>query len=191
MTRAWPPMAAEALKLAGVSASALERVVVATGPGNFTGVRVGVAFARGLALALDIPAVGVSGLDALALTLAPTLGYPALTVAVHDAKRSEVVWRAFRDGMGQDAPRRELVATAAASIDAWRAGAPVQLVGTGAAALVGDGRIAPGVERFTLMALADLGAAADPATARAAPFYHRPPDAKLPGGIDPFATETV
>jgi len=182
-------MAAEALKQAGVLAAALDRVVVATGPGSFTGVRVGVAFARGLALALDIPAVGVTGLDALAHTLGPRAH--AHVVAVHDAKRGEVVWRAYRDGVGEGAPHRDPVATAAVAIDAWRAGNLVQLAGTGAGLLVGDGRMASEVERFAMWALADLGGAADPATARAAPFYHRPPDAKLPGGVDPFAADTL
>jgi tRNA threonylcarbamoyladenosine biosynthesis protein TsaB len=54
------------LRQGGVEAAALEGVVVGTGPGSFTSLRMGLSAARALALALDIPAAGVSTLDALA-----------------------------------------------------------------------------------------------------------------------------
>ena len=54
----------EVLAQAGVTMDALDRIAVVTGPGSFTGVRVGVAFARGLALALEIPCLGVTSLEA-------------------------------------------------------------------------------------------------------------------------------
>ena len=54
----------ELLQTAGWTWRDLDRIAVVTGPGSFTGVRVGVAFARGLALALDIPCVGVTSLEA-------------------------------------------------------------------------------------------------------------------------------
>jgi tRNA threonylcarbamoyladenosine biosynthesis protein TsaB len=61
------PMAREAAKQARVAFSELDRLAVTTGPGSFTGVRVGLSFARALALALGKPCVGVSTLEALAL----------------------------------------------------------------------------------------------------------------------------
>jgi tRNA threonylcarbamoyladenosine biosynthesis protein TsaB len=73
----------ELLAGAGLEPRDLEGLVVGTGPGSFTGVRIGLAAARGLGLALDLPAAGVSTLDALAA------GAPG-ALPVIDARRREV-----------------------------------------------------------------------------------------------------
>jgi tRNA threonylcarbamoyladenosine biosynthesis protein TsaB len=75
--------AEELLRAGGVERSELTGIVVGTGPGRFTGMRLGLAAARGLALALDLPVAGVSTLDALAA------GAPG-AVPVVDAGRREV-----------------------------------------------------------------------------------------------------
>ena len=59
------PVVEHAMREADASFADLSRVAVVVGPGSFTGVRVGVAFARGLSLALEIPSVGVTSLEAL------------------------------------------------------------------------------------------------------------------------------
>jgi tRNA threonylcarbamoyladenosine biosynthesis protein TsaB len=73
----------ELLRAGGVERSELTGIVVGTGPGSFTGMRLGLAAARGLALALDLPVAGVSTLDALAA------GAPG-ALPVVDAGRREV-----------------------------------------------------------------------------------------------------
>lgn len=71
------------LRAAGVAPSDLTGLVVGTGPGSFTGTRIGLAVARGIALSLDLPVAGVSTLDALAR--AAPHAYPVI-----DARRGEV-----------------------------------------------------------------------------------------------------
>src|SRR5213078_3350386 len=73
----------ELLAAAGREPRNVDRLVVGTGPGSFTGTRIGIAAARGLALALDLPTAGVSTLAALAA------GAPG-AVPVVDARRKEV-----------------------------------------------------------------------------------------------------
>ena len=88
------PMIDEVLSEAGLALTDMERIGVTIGPGSFTGIRVGVAAARGFALSLGIPAVGVSTLQVVAeqvLEIDP----PAPVVAAIDAGRQEIFAQAF------------------------------------------------------------------------------------------------
>ncbi len=71
------------LSAAAAVPSEIDAIVVGTGPGSFTGTRIGLAVARGLALALDVPVAGVSTLDALAS--ASDQAFPVI-----DARRGEI-----------------------------------------------------------------------------------------------------
>jgi tRNA threonylcarbamoyl adenosine modification protein YeaZ len=73
------------------------QVIVGMGPGPFTGLRVGIAFAQTFALARDIPVVGVCSLDAIKIDLSQ------YTVAV-DARRKEIYWASYKDGIRIDGP---------------------------------------------------------------------------------------
>jgi tRNA threonylcarbamoyladenosine biosynthesis protein TsaB len=82
------PLIAEVLEEAGWQRSTLQRLAVGTGPGSFTGLRVGISLVQGIALGLGVPAVGVGSLRALAFSVpSEVLG---TRVAVIDARRSEV-----------------------------------------------------------------------------------------------------
>lgn len=83
------PMVEAAMTESGLSFAALDRLAVTTGPGTFTGQRVGLAFMRGLRLALECPLIGVTTLAAMASAALEETGASA-AAALHDAKRGEV-----------------------------------------------------------------------------------------------------
>lgn len=161
---------------AGVAFADLDRIGVTVGPGSFTGLRVGLAFAQGLAAAFDRPAVGISALDALAASA----GTAHEIAALIDARRGQVYARFWRGGQ-PDGPAGAMALDAAAARVATM-GPDGVIVGSGAAlfaeAAAGPrlmGLVGPAPE-----ALARLTAAADPHHARAQPLYLRAPDAKPP-----------
>ena len=80
-------------KQAGVEVASIEAVIVATGPGSYNGLRAGISTAKGLALALNIPLLGVSTLEAEAYAFAFT-GLPVRVI--HQAGREEIATALYR-----------------------------------------------------------------------------------------------
>jgi tRNA threonylcarbamoyladenosine biosynthesis protein TsaB len=166
----------EALAAAGGGWDEVERLAVGVGPGGFTGLRLGIATARALAQARDLPVAGVSSLEALAAGAADDARAPV--VAVIDARRGEV----FAASPGAFGPVALEPAALAARIEpGWLA------VGDGAVRFrdelerAGAAVPADGSERHRVSALwvCRLGAARAPADRDALlPDYHREPDAK-------------
>ena len=97
------PMLTEVLSDAGLTWSDLDGIGVGTGPGNFTGIRISVSAARGLALGLSIPAIGVNGFEALAH------GLPLPITALIDAPRGSAYLQHFTVD-GPQAPEMIVVA---------------------------------------------------------------------------------
>ena len=86
-------MAEDLLKTCDLTPEAVEAVAVAAGPGSFTGVRIGVAAAKGFAWGKELPCYGISTLEAMALSLGAYEGY---VIPVMDARRSQVYNAVFK-----------------------------------------------------------------------------------------------
>lgn len=85
----------------GISVDELNLLSVVTGPGSFTGLRIGVATAKGLSYALKIPAVGVTTLEGYGWQFKY---FPGLVIALVDARREHVFWQAFQGGAAVNEP---------------------------------------------------------------------------------------
>ena len=178
------PLCHEILGAAGVALAGLSGIACGRGPGSFTGLRVGLALAKGLALPFDLPLYLVSSLDALALDLAEQAGRAGagLLVPVIDAGKGEVY--AQLDG--------ELRLTPAALIDRLRQAGEVRaLAGTGVdrhaplfQAAFGEralvGLPGPSAEAVAALALRQQAAGTSDDLSAAVPSYGRPPDITRP-----------
>ena len=175
------PMVDEAMKQAGVAFQALGRLAVTTGPGTFTGQRVGLAFMRGLRLALRIPLTGVTTLEAMAMAAMAESG-AATAASIHDARREEA-YLLLRDGEKVVLPPAVMpFDEAVARIAAFRS---CVLAGTGAAAahekLNGDYPLSA-IRQPDALWVARLALKQPLSNDAPGPLYLRAPDAKLPGG---------
>ncbi len=172
------PLAKEIAAEAGIAFADLDRIAVTVGPGSFTGLRVGLSFAKGLAQALAIPCVGINSLEALAASS----GASGFVAAALDAKMGQVYLQVFDGGTALMAPDALDIGSATARLAELYSGGPATLLGTGAAFLDG---VLPDAARFDL-AVADPAAIARLAAARPAPthsprpLYLRAPYATMP-----------
>ncbi len=89
------PMIKECLDQAGLRVSHLNGVAVATGPGSFTGLRVGLAAAQGLALACNIPALGIDSFTACRLSNPAPASETAHSLIILESFRAELYWQLF------------------------------------------------------------------------------------------------
>jgi len=177
------PMLAEVMAEAGRPFAALDGLAVTLGPGTFTGVRVGLSAMRGLALALDLPVLGLATLHTMAASADPTAlaGRPIL-VAV-DARRDSYYCQAFDAAGVPQGPPQALSLTAAQALHPT---GPVAVIGTGGPALAAaNGRFSPLDQPahplpHGLVAVTAQTAWADWPRDLPLPVYLRPPDATLP-----------
>ncbi|MBY5408097.1 tRNA (adenosine(37)-N6)-threonylcarbamoyltransferase complex dimerization subunit type 1 TsaB [Rhizobium leguminosarum] len=166
-----------ALNQAGLALSDVDRLAVTIGPGSFTGIRVGVAAARGFALSLNVPAVGVTTLEVMASAQRDKTPHRAVLAAM-DAKRDEIYLQSFAaDGSSLDAPRAVSVAEA----QAFAAGFDGEITGSATPLLKADAG-GDRTNRFPISVVARLGAAASLDAGKPKPLYLRGPDAKPQAG---------
>jgi tRNA threonylcarbamoyladenosine biosynthesis protein TsaB len=175
------PLVARVMDLADVEFAELDRIAVTTGPGSFTGLRVGISAGRGIALAAGKPAIGLSTLAGFA---APLIAADDRTqvVAAIDARHDHVYLQVFGTG------GRTLVAPRIATLrDAIRSAmtGSARIVGTAANAVAAawpkDAEQPHAVEQRAapdIGWIARLGAAADDAHGPPKPLYLRAPDAR-------------
>ncbi len=165
----------EALSESGKALADIDRIAVTVGPGSFTGIRVGVAAARGFALALAVPAVGISSLAVLAKAAQQAHQGQAI-FAVMDAKRDEIYGQMF-DASGAASSEAQ-----AYDVDDARhlASGFDGLVCGSARELLLSGHVDADAPRYLadIGVVARLGATADPALGKPTPLYLRGPDAK-------------
>ena len=175
------PLIGRVIREAGIAFAALDRIAVTTGPGSFTGLRVGLSAARGIGLAADRPVVGLSTLTAYA---APVVGQnaPQPVISAIDARHDHVYFQVVSGDGGS--LMRPCVAPIEEALGAARFGA-AHVVGN-AAKILADRWPADALPPFKvdpqtapdITWLAWLGAAVSPDTSPARPYYLRAPDAK-------------
>lgn len=168
---------------AGIALREVAAVVVGTGPGPFTGLRVGMVTAAALGDALGVPVHGVCSLDAIAADVTAQGGTGRLLVAT-DARRREVYWAAYdasgtrTDGPHVEAPavlaERGLAVAAAAGGSAEGLGFPVR------------GPASPSPAGLVAVAAPALRAGVEPGPLE--PLYLRRPDAAVPGARKKVST---
>lgn len=172
------PLVAQMLAQAGTAPQLLDRIAVTTGPGAFTGLRIGLSFARAFGLAVDRPVLGHSTLEALAAGAAAQRVVPVVAVAGSVFAAAWQGRRCLAPPQRLEDPQRFVAALPDGD---WT------LTGPGAPALGSLRRDWSHVAQQLVdpLVLAGLAAFADPARHPPDPLYLRGADAKLPGGKVP------
>ncbi|HZQ39398.1 MAG TPA: tRNA (adenosine(37)-N6)-threonylcarbamoyltransferase complex dimerization subunit type 1 TsaB [Rhizomicrobium sp.] len=169
------PMVDKAMRQASIGFAALDRLAVTTGPGTFTGQRVGLAFMRGLRVALKKPLIGITTLEAMAFATGA-----ARAAAIHDAKREEAYLLLWDNSEAILAPAVMSFKEALARIQAF---GPCALCGTGAAVAhtaLGDEFGLTDIRQPDALWVGKLAMTRPALESAPAPLYLRAPDAKLP-----------
>ena len=184
------PMVGQAMAEAGLAFTDLDRLAVTTGPGTFTGQRVGLAFMRGLRIALGKPLIGLTTLEVMAAAAEAETG-TLLVAVLHEAKRGEVYAALYR-GRETILPVQvavyEAIMLEIQSLAGESSGEMLAIAGTAgpdAAAWLEARGVAfalTAIRQPDALWVARLAATAPEPAEPARPLYLRAPDAKLAAG---------
>lgn len=181
------PAIEEVLREGATPYSELDRIAVTVGPGTFTGLRIGLAAARAIALASGCPVVGLSTLEVLAHGAAELIEQGEIVVGAVNARRGQIYCQAFEKTGAGFGPIDDARAAFPESVLPDFVGKPGIIVGDGAHRLsqAGDcGALRPmdddSTSRIDVGVLGRLAQGIAPGDAVPAPLYLREPDAKLP-----------
>jgi tRNA threonylcarbamoyladenosine biosynthesis protein TsaB len=176
-----------ALAAAGKQYSNLDAIAVSIGPGSFTGIRVAVSAARGFALALGIPAIGVNTLEALAMEARADVGTGTVMAVLGGATGNApaTVQTAVYDEFGHEVYAPSIMGAGEAAGLALRSGAALAGTAAGMVAALSQDRLAVVSESATadIAIYARLAAAKGYAGKKPSPLYLREPDAKPQAGF--------
>lgn len=180
------PMIQDAMAEAGLAFAELDRIAVSVGPGTFTGMRIGVAAARALSLALGIPIAGFTSLEVMAMNPAfrgQDCCSEGVAIAI-DARRGQVYFQPFTPDWPPQCAEPRIVSIAEAAAAGIRV-----FAGSGGALVAEAARQAGREARAVLPTLAPnmahalpLAATRSPVAGPPRPLYLRPPDAKPQDG---------
>jgi len=192
------PMIDQVVGAAGLEPTALDIVAAAVGPGGFTGIRVGLGAARGIASALRARAIGVTSFAAVAATLAGDPHRPEVLLVALDSRREDFYVQLYdrRTAMPLAAPQAVPPDALADHVAATVGAAPLLIAGDMAEAAVKALRRGVGIEvaagsapdAMGVLAAAWRQATSNPAGNPLRPLYLRPPDVSLPKRRSPLAT---
>ncbi|PWC89114.1 peptidase [Azospirillum sp. TSH100] len=180
------PLAQEVLAEAGAGFADLDRIAVTVGPGAFTGLRIALAAARGIAVAQDLPVIGITSFDAIAHGVPEAERDGRFLLVAVDSRRTEPFLQLYdADLVSVGEPAMPDPAAIPGWLDGLYPSGPLLVAGDAAAALVpllsgrADLAVASGDGLPDAAVVAALGAVR-PAGLPAEPLYLRPPDVTLP-----------
>lgn len=179
------PMVLATLEEAGLAFADLDRLAVTVGPGSFTGLRIGLAAARGMALASGRPLVGVTTFEAFAHAVPPSPRDGRSVLVAVESRRAELFVQVFDPGLAPAGPPQ-----VAAPGQVRLPEGPLLVAGDGAQRMAGSlaahaaVRIEPQAAPDAAV-VARIAATREPGGGMPRPLYLRAPDVTLPGGAQP------
>ncbi|MEH6527776.1 MAG: tRNA (adenosine(37)-N6)-threonylcarbamoyltransferase complex dimerization subunit type 1 TsaB [Sneathiella sp.] len=191
------PLIQDLMKTCGAKYSDLDLIAVTIGPGTFTGLRIGLAAARGIALAAAKPCRGITTLEALAASVPKTALKGRPIIATADARRREIYTQVFSCVQSPDlvVPETDPIALPLVEADSFLTMESALIIGSGGPLLAAHpdfdatrfqiSDLDPDPDAILVGRLAAARLIPSISDGAPAPLYLRAPDAKLPGGKDP------